>query len=183
MRCEKLELGGGAVAIVCSRGRRLGRCVVCRRAQAVRLCDYELRQRTRGKTCDAKLCEQCAERVGPDRDLCPAHARLVRAAGVQPELLASPYANAMHVVADQVEQNTKIAPPATSDEVRSELASLALQLSPAKAQIPATMRRVTEEWEERAAIRRYLGGMTLADAEREALRDAAEVLSTQRSLF
>lgn len=45
-----------------------------------RLCDYQLRGRLAGTTCNAPLCESCAVHVPPDHDLCPPHARLVKVA-------------------------------------------------------------------------------------------------------
>lgn len=36
------------------------------------LCDYEL---VDGGTCDAPLCPEHAQQIGPDRHLCPRHAR------------------------------------------------------------------------------------------------------------
>lgn len=83
MTCKITRLGGaeagsaGAVVIVCSRGARpsKARCSVpdCPHP-ATKLCDYPLRGRKAGKTCDRKLCEQHATTMGPDRDYCPAHA-------------------------------------------------------------------------------------------------------------
>ena len=47
-----------------------------------------------------------------------------------------------------------------------------------------TRARVLEEWGERAAIREYLGGMSLAEAERRAIDDVRAIFSSrQRSLF
>ena len=63
---------------VCTRNHRSKPCSVCGRPMS-RLCDYRLRGAKAGKTCDRPLCERCAVRVGPDRDLCPAHAREVDA--------------------------------------------------------------------------------------------------------
>ncbi len=65
---------GNVVAFVCTRGKRRRSCstVNCDRP-GTKLCDYELKN---GKTCDRPCCAQCAKHVGPDRDLCPPHARL-----------------------------------------------------------------------------------------------------------
>jgi hypothetical protein len=41
-----------------------------------KLCDYPLRGKRAGATCDRKLCERCAVHAGPDLDYCPPHARL-----------------------------------------------------------------------------------------------------------
>jgi hypothetical protein len=40
------------------------------------LCDWKLRGREAGKTCDAKLCRACAVTVGEDKHLCPPHGRV-----------------------------------------------------------------------------------------------------------
>ncbi len=64
----------GGVAIACrARGRRprAAPCSVCGVAPHVRLCDGPGAAEWSTSTCDAKLCAGCAERVGPDRDLCP----------------------------------------------------------------------------------------------------------------
>jgi hypothetical protein len=92
MGCEFINHGGGATAIICSRGQRVAVCSVCKARKSSKLCDYPLRGRKAGKTCDAKLCERCAQqqaqqapfpgsRVGDTIDLCPAHAKLVDAEG------------------------------------------------------------------------------------------------------
>lgn len=41
-------------------------------AMSTFLCDHELED---GKTCDAPLCPEHAQQIGPDRHLCPRHAR------------------------------------------------------------------------------------------------------------
>lgn len=76
MTCERFDLGGGAFAIVCSRGRRgpAALCSACKARPGTLLCDYELRGSKSGKTCSAKLCERCATKRG-QADLCPPHAR------------------------------------------------------------------------------------------------------------
>ncbi len=92
MGCTPINLGGGATAIICSRGRRLAKCSVCKSRLSTKLCDYPLRGRNAGKTCDAKLCDGCAQQqakqapfpgsvAGDTIDLCPAHAKLVAEEG------------------------------------------------------------------------------------------------------
>ena len=76
MTCKQINLGGGATAIVCTRGSDRGRCK-CGRV-ATRLCDFELSGRKAGQTCSAKLCEKCSTRPpASELDYCPAHARLL----------------------------------------------------------------------------------------------------------
>ena len=75
MKCERLHdpKTGELIAIVCSSGgrgyrERAHRCA-CR--QVARLqCDWKLAV---GKTCDAWICAGCAQEVGPNKHLCPAH--------------------------------------------------------------------------------------------------------------
>lgn len=119
MGCERVEfdLGNGekATAIVCTRGGRKARCKACGKREHAVLCDYPLAGKKAGKTCDMKLCSACAQRVGPDRDLCPPHAKLVRDARVEAPavvgpLLADPDPGAMLVVADVVAERELVAP-------------------------------------------------------------------------
>lgn len=74
MRCQTVSVPGGT-AVVCTDGRAAKLCVFCRKANrrvaSSRLCDHEVAP---GKTCDAALCLDHAQRVGTDRDLCPDHA-------------------------------------------------------------------------------------------------------------
>lgn len=63
-------------AIVCTGGARRKRCKCGR--PSTKLCDFKLTGAKASKTCDAPLCPRCATSIGPDRDLCPAHARLAR---------------------------------------------------------------------------------------------------------
>ena len=72
MPCEKVDLGGGSMAIVCSRGRRA--CSYCSSTSS-RLCDYPVKEHKSG-TCDRPLCERCITRITGDGDLCRAHAPL-----------------------------------------------------------------------------------------------------------
>jgi len=79
MPCDpiKVTMPDGSVAkgFICSRGPRpkAKRCR-CDRSSTL-LCDQPLTGPKTGKTCDRPLCERCATEVGPDRHLCPAHAR------------------------------------------------------------------------------------------------------------
>lgn len=91
MPCEFIELGQGkdkVTAIICTRGRK--KWCACGK-QATRLCDYpNPTKRKRDKTCDIGMCPGCTTNVGPDRDLCAAHVRTVRAAGWPGEIMADP---------------------------------------------------------------------------------------------
>lgn len=88
MTCRTIDLGNGATAIVCTRGERQHRCKECG-ARATKQCDFILRGSKVGKLCSVYLCARCAVdapvHYGPDRDLCPAHAR-VAAKGTQQQL-------------------------------------------------------------------------------------------------
>ena len=77
MPCERREFGDGTTVIVCGR-RPAQPCSVpgCPRRHE-KLCDYPVTRNGQASTCDAKLCEKCAVPQGPDKDFCPAHARLV----------------------------------------------------------------------------------------------------------
>jgi hypothetical protein len=72
--CEKVDLGGGSMAIVCSRGRRARSCSYCSSTSS-RLCDYPVKEHKSGM-CDRPLCERCTTRIAGDGDLCRAHAPL-----------------------------------------------------------------------------------------------------------
>lgn len=77
MPCTKIDLGDGASAIVCSRGRSTPVCAShgCGRPSEA-LCDFPLGN---GKTCDRKMCARCRHaqpRLGPDRDYCRVHHEL-----------------------------------------------------------------------------------------------------------
>ena len=40
------------------------------------LCDFPVTRAGKVGTCDAKLCDRCRVRVGPDKDHCPPHAKV-----------------------------------------------------------------------------------------------------------
>lgn len=66
--------------IVCRRGQRAkGKCSIqgCTRPHT-KLCDFPLKGRKAGHTCDAKLCDEHATHMGPDKDYCPPHVALAR---------------------------------------------------------------------------------------------------------
>lgn len=87
MSCDRIDLGGGNFAIVCSRGKRTPRCSVpgCSSPGAFQ-CDYPVKGRKSG-TCDAYLCtaHRRPQALDPDlfaelfaepresRDYCPPH--------------------------------------------------------------------------------------------------------------
>lgn len=67
--------GTVVTGIVCTRGRAEW-CSACQRMRYKVLCDWKLRGKKAGRTCDRKLCYACATRVGEDKHLCPPHGRL-----------------------------------------------------------------------------------------------------------
>lgn len=84
MPCVRVAIPGG-VAVVCTRGRTR-KCRTCGRPASL-LCDAPLGpepqlglfgaapSRRRRATCDAPICSTCATATGPDRHVCPIHAR------------------------------------------------------------------------------------------------------------
>lgn len=77
MPCRTLKDDEGRITgFMCGRAaRKLDPCRWCGKPHT-KLCDYPLRGAKAGKTCDAPICDDCATSIGPDRDLCPAHAKL-----------------------------------------------------------------------------------------------------------
>lgn len=73
MTC-RIYKGDKGMIILCDRGGQSKRCSVCGR-KATKLCDFPLRGKLAGKTCDKDLCDKCAVSVGHSVDYCPAHAR------------------------------------------------------------------------------------------------------------
>lgn len=69
MGCQIVRTGDGFAVIACTRTPSK-RCAYCTRPH-VKLCDFRAAP---GKTCDAKLCGQCAVAAGPGRDHCRIHA-------------------------------------------------------------------------------------------------------------
>ena len=65
---------------------------------------------------------------------------------------------------------------AIDPKVQSQLASLGLHIASAPDNVISSLDLVTETWNERAAIRQYLGNMPRAQAEPLALKDTCEVL-------
>lgn len=78
MGCDRVDLGDGNFAIVCSRGRRAPKCSVpgCDRPSA-KQCDYPTKSKS--GTCDKHLCAAHATSGGREIDYCPPHAKLVQA--------------------------------------------------------------------------------------------------------
>ena len=61
------------------------RCEICKIRKAKRLCDYVVDEvwtsidfQKHAITCDKKLCEKCAVRLGGETDFCPKHAAEAR---------------------------------------------------------------------------------------------------------
>jgi len=93
MTCTPIYQNGKRIGFICSRGRsRTKPCVECG-SPSTKLCDFPLKGKRAGKTCDRPLCDACAvtqpnvthietktphftETPSTDTfDLCPAHAR------------------------------------------------------------------------------------------------------------
>ena len=81
MTCHRIEIAGGkGWGIVCMRGRARRKCRWCGR-DAERQCDYALRGKALGRTCDAYMCRACSTQLpgrqpdGETIDYCPAHAK------------------------------------------------------------------------------------------------------------
>jgi hypothetical protein len=71
-----LRLGDGTIVHVRMSKPRRRKCSVCGivpPASQLRECDFKVGD---GKTCDRLMCQGCANRIGPDEDLCPDHYRL-----------------------------------------------------------------------------------------------------------
>ena len=70
-----LDANGKQIGIACSRGP-VKSCKCGRRS--TKLCDYPLRGKKQGKTCDAPLCDRCATSVGKNLDYCCVHAEIAK---------------------------------------------------------------------------------------------------------
>lgn len=78
MACRTVTLPNGGLVIICGPRGRIAGCQTpgCNKIHTT-LCDYPLEGPKAGTTCDRKMCDSCATSVGPDRDYCPAHARMM----------------------------------------------------------------------------------------------------------
>ena len=77
MTCDRFR-SGDVTVFACSRKRTVSHRCSCCGSPATKQCDAALRGSKQGRTCDRYLCDACAVAVGPDTDLCPAHARETR---------------------------------------------------------------------------------------------------------
>jgi len=82
MGCDTTRLPGNGIMFICSRGQRRKRCAVCTKRDATKLCDFPLRGRKAGATCDRALCDACAVEIAR------VDARVEHGGG-DPELLGS----------------------------------------------------------------------------------------------
>ena len=75
MACDKVEIDGLGVVILCNRGRRGKRCQQpnCRN-DATLQCDYPLSGAKAGKTCDRYVCRSHAKPISKGVDYCVPHA-------------------------------------------------------------------------------------------------------------
>ena len=75
--CERMDFSDGTFAIVCGSRRTRKKCKWCG-APATKLCDHVTSspaQIMHRKMCDAPMCDRHAKSIGPEKDLCPFHAR------------------------------------------------------------------------------------------------------------
>lgn len=85
MQCRAVKVGE-VTAIVCGKFKEAAKCRWCGRP-STKLCDYPLSSRGEladGKTCDAPMCDAHARNAGPNKDLCPEHAKSAAAASRAP---------------------------------------------------------------------------------------------------
>jgi hypothetical protein len=76
MACRTVDLGGGATAIVCTRGQRSRSCATPGCAnRADKQCDFPVTRNGKTATCDRHICSRCAVSKGSALDFCPPHAR------------------------------------------------------------------------------------------------------------
>lgn len=75
MECTKVTLPNGFTGFVCGGRRRRRPCASCGALVADFECDWKLHGKQKGKTCSRSLCASCATQVGPDKHLCPPHAK------------------------------------------------------------------------------------------------------------
>lgn len=91
MTCETLtDSKGRVIGHICNRGQRRKMCADCKAKVATLECDYALRGRRSGHTCDRAICASCAtavERIheitgglttSNTIDYCKAHAALAK---------------------------------------------------------------------------------------------------------
>lgn len=166
MTCTRLALDDGTVAIVCHRREPARPCAFCG-APTRTLCDFPLRGKRAGATCNKRVCEKCATVIGKDRDLCPPHARMAREYGLDLALLAAEQGDAgAQVALDQLEERgAPVSPKARAEAMRPM--KFRQRAGPDRAIVSAA-----EDWREylveRAAIGEYLGELTREEAERQA---------------
>ncbi len=87
MPCNVVKTESG-FALVCG-GRRAKRCTYCNRP-APFLCDFPVIRKGRKATCDAALCEACAQKGdNPDYDFCRPHFPLAKAAAERRKVRAN----------------------------------------------------------------------------------------------
>jgi hypothetical protein len=69
MVCRDIIIDGKHLGVACSRGERQKKCRACSGRAATKQCDFPLKGRKSGKTCDMNICDDCV-------DYCPVHDRM-----------------------------------------------------------------------------------------------------------
>ncbi len=70
---------GKAIGFECNRGYDTPSCSSCG-GKATKQCDFPLKGKKAGQSCDRPLCDRCATRYDekePGKDFCPVHARFM----------------------------------------------------------------------------------------------------------
>ena len=70
MPCDVISMPGGGHAIIRRSARP--RCAFCGTREHTKLCDHSDPTRI-SRTCDARMCDLCATRIGSNLDVCPDH--------------------------------------------------------------------------------------------------------------
>lgn len=170
-----MTLPDGTVALITQEVPNPRPCAFCGRLTDV-LCDFPLRGKKKGRTCSKRSCERCSSKIGDDLDLCPIHTKLIADHGLGARLsplLGDDNPEGHAVALDMIEQVIGFDTTPVAFTPRSH--TLTAEHHPgfpagwANPRVIPAIQDWNEFFNERAAIFEYEGGLSRADAERNAM--------------